>query len=126
MDYMAQTLALARLALGQASPNPAVGAVVVRVGHIVGQGYTQPPGGDHAEMVALRQAGELARGARLYVSLEPCCHYGRTPPCTEAIIKSGIAEVYCSTLDDNPLVAGGGQQALEAAGIRVSVGEHEA
>ena len=126
MDYMAQTLALARLALGQASPNPAVGAVVVRAGRIVGQGYTQPPGGDHAEVVALKQAGELARGASLYVSLEPCCHHGRTPPCTGAIIKSGITEVHAATLDDNPLVAGGGRQALEAAGIRVSIGEGEA
>ena len=90
MDYMSVALALARLAQGQTSPNPTVGAVVVKNETILGQGYTQPPGSDHAEIVALKQAGEEARGAALYVTLEPCCHQGRTPPCTQSIIKAGI------------------------------------
>jgi len=122
---MAQALSLARLALGQVSPNPAVGALVVKDGEVVGQGYTQPPGSDHAEVVALKQAGERARGGALYVTLEPCCHYGRTPPCTQAIIASGITEVHLATLDANPLVLGRGKVELEAAGIKVSVGERE-
>jgi diaminohydroxyphosphoribosylaminopyrimidine deaminase/5-amino-6-(5-phosphoribosylamino)uracil reductase len=92
MDFMSQALSLARLAQGQVSPNPAVGAVIVRDRIVVGQGYTQPPGQGHAEVVALRQAGEKARGAILYVTLEPCCHFGRTPPCTGAIINAGLAE----------------------------------
>lgn len=123
MDYMARALELADLARGRTSPNPAVGAVVVRDGQIVGEGYTQPPGGPHAEVVALRQAGDLARGATLYTTLEPCCHQGRTPPCTRAIVAAGIAEVCVAVLDPNPLVQGGGCQALEMAGIRVRLGE---
>lgn len=123
---MQEALALARLAQGQVSPNPAVGAVIIRGGEVVGEGYTQPPGMDHAEIVALKQAGERARGATLYVTLEPCCHYGRTPPCTQAIIAAGIAEVHFATIDANPKVSGKGKAALEAAGIRVSMGEHEA
>ena len=125
MDYMAQALSLARLALGQVSPNPAVGAVVVRDGEVVGQGYTHPPGLDHAEVVALKQAGERARGGVMYVTLEPCCHYGRTPPCTQAIINAGISEVHLATLDANPQVSGRGKEELERAGIRVYVGEYE-
>jgi diaminohydroxyphosphoribosylaminopyrimidine deaminase/5-amino-6-(5-phosphoribosylamino)uracil reductase len=125
MDYMEQALSLARLALGQVSPNPAVGAVVVRNGEIVGQGYTQPPGSSHAEIVAMRQAGEQTRGGVMYVTLEPCCHYGRTPPCTKAIIANGIAEVHLATLDDNPLVSGRGVSELEEEGVKTHVGEHE-
>ncbi|MBI2852113.1 MAG: bifunctional diaminohydroxyphosphoribosylaminopyrimidine deaminase/5-amino-6-(5-phosphoribosylamino)uracil reductase RibD [Chloroflexi bacterium] len=126
MDYMKQALSLARLAVGQVSPNPAVGAVVVRDGEIVGQGYTQPPGLWHAEIMALRQAGEKARGGTLYVTLEPCCHHGRTPPCTEAIIKAGISEVHMAMIDPNPLVCGKGIDGLEKEGIRISyTGEHE-
>ncbi len=125
MDYMEQALSLARLALGQVSPNPAVGAVVVKDGEVVGQGYTHPPGLDHAEIVALKQAGERARGGVMYVTLEPCCHHGRTPPCTQAIISAGIAEVHVAVLDVNPLVLGRGKEALEKAGIRVYVGECE-
>jgi diaminohydroxyphosphoribosylaminopyrimidine deaminase/5-amino-6-(5-phosphoribosylamino)uracil reductase len=125
MDYMAQALSLARLALGQVSPNPAVGAVVVKEGVVLGQGYTQPPGSDHAEIVALKQAGEKARGGTLYVTLEPCCHYGRTPPCTQAVIAAGISEVQAATIDPNPRVSGKGKAELEQAGIRVYVGEHE-
>ncbi|MBI4188409.1 MAG: bifunctional diaminohydroxyphosphoribosylaminopyrimidine deaminase/5-amino-6-(5-phosphoribosylamino)uracil reductase RibD [Chloroflexi bacterium] len=125
MDYMKQALSLARLALGQASPNPAVGAVVVKDGEVVGQGYTQPPGSWHAEIVALRQAGEKARGGVLYVTLEPCCHYGRTPPCTQAIVAAGISEVHIAMLDPNPLVSGKGVDELEREDIKTHVGEHE-
>ena len=126
MDYMAQALSLARLALGQVSPNPAVGALIVNNGEVVGQGYTQPPGSDHAEIVALKQAGKLARGGVMYVTLEPCCHYGRTPPCTRAIVAAGIREVHLATLDANHLVSGQGKEELEKAGIKVHLGEHEA
>ena len=88
VDYMGCALSLAELALGYTSPNPAVGVVVVKHGAVVGLGHTQPPGSAHAEVVALQQAGERARGATIYVTLEPCCHYGRTPPCTQAIIDA--------------------------------------
>jgi len=124
MDYMALALSLAKLAQGQVSPNPAVGAVIVKDGVILGQGYTQPPGFDHAEIVALKQAGEDARGATMYVTLEPCCHYGRTPPCTRAIIDAGITEVHFSLIDPNPIVSGKGKAELERAGIKTFVGEH--
>ena len=125
MDYMEQALSLAKLALGQASPNPAVGAIVVSNGVVVGQGYTQPPGSWHAEVSALKQAGEKARGGVMYVTLEPCCHYGRTPPCSQAIIAAGITEVHLAMIDPNPLVSGRGKEELEGGGIRVYVGEHE-
>jgi len=125
MDYMEQALSLAKLALGQVSPNPAVGAVLVRDNVIVGQGYTQPPGSRHAEISALKQAGEKAEGGTMYVTLEPCCHYGRTPPCTQAIIDAGIAEVHLAMIDPNPLVSGRGKNELEKEGIKVYVGEHE-
>lgn len=123
VDNMARAMTLARRALGTTSPNPAVGAVLVRDGQVVGEGYTQPPGQAHAEIVALRQAGEKARGATLYVTLEPCCNYGRTPPCTNAIIDAGVREVYFATHDPNPQVNGRGRQQLEAASIRTMVGE---
>lgn len=122
---MEQALSLAKLALGQVSPNPAVGAVVVKNDIVVGQGYTQPPGSWHAEVVALKQAGKEAQGGVMYVSLEPCCHYGRTPPCTQAIIAAGIAEVHLAVLDANPLVSGRGKDELEKEGIKVYLGEHE-
>ncbi len=125
MDYMKQALSLAKLAIGQVSPNPGVGAVVVKDGEVVGQGYTQPPGSAHAEAMALKQAAEAARGGVMYVTLEPCCHYGRTPPCTQAIIAAGISEVHLATLDPNPLVLGKGSDELEREGIKVYVGEHE-
>ena len=125
MDYMERALSLAKLALGQVSPNPAVGAVVVKNDVVVGQGYTQPPGSWHAEVVALKQAGEEARGGVMYVTLEPCCHYGRTPPCTQAIIAASIAEVHVAMLDANPLVSGRGKDELEREGIKVYLGEHE-
>ncbi len=123
---MRHALSLARKALGNVSPNPAVGAVVLnKEGRIVGQGYTQPPGSAHAEIVALEQSGEAARGGTMYVTLEPCCHHGKTPPCTKAIIASGIREVHIATLDPNPLVGGKGKVILEADGIRMHVGECE-
>lgn len=122
---MAQALCLARLALGEVSPNPAVGAVVVKDGEVVGEGYTRPPGLAHAEVVALGQAGGRAQGAVMYVSLEPCAHFGRTPPCTQAIISAGISEVHMAMLDPNPRVLGRGREVLEQAGVRTFVGEHE-
>ncbi len=125
IDYMDRALALARLALVHASPNPAVGAVILKGDVIVGEGYTQPPGSHHAEIVALQQAGDKARGATMYVTLEPCCHQGRTPPCTRSIISAGIAEVNIATIDPNPRVCGGGRAELEAAGIITRVGDHE-
>jgi diaminohydroxyphosphoribosylaminopyrimidine deaminase/5-amino-6-(5-phosphoribosylamino)uracil reductase len=124
--FMARALALADEVRGRTSPNPAVGAVVVKDGHIAGEGATEPPGGRHAEIVALDTAGEAARDATLYVTLEPCCHQGRTPPCTDAIVRAGIAEVHFAHLDPDANVAGGGQAKLEATGIRVLVGEGKA
>ncbi len=125
MDYMKQALSLAELALGQVSPNPAVGVVVVKDGEVVGQGYTQPPGSWHAEVMALKQAGEKARGGVMYVTLEPCCHHGRTPPCTQAVIDAGISELHLAMLDPNPQVSGRGEDELEREGIKTYVGEHE-
>ena len=126
MSHMDRALSLARRALGSVSPNPAVGAVVVKAGVVVGEGWTQPPGQDHAEVVALAQAGERASGAVLYSSLEPCCHYGRTPPCTDSIVAAGIAEVHAAMIDPNRLVSGKGFSTLEEAGIRTVVGGGEA
>jgi diaminohydroxyphosphoribosylaminopyrimidine deaminase/5-amino-6-(5-phosphoribosylamino)uracil reductase len=123
MDYMEQALTLARLAHGQVSPNPAVGAVLIKNDTIIGQGYTQPPGGHHAEIVAIQQAGAATAGSTLYVTLEPCTHFGRTPPCSDAIIKSGVAAVHMAMIDPNPLVAGRGKAALEVAGIETLLGE---
>ncbi len=125
MDYMEQALSLAKLALGQVSPNPAVGAVLVKGDTVLGQGYTQPPGSWHAEVMALKQAGDTAQDAAMYITLEPCAHYGRTPPCTEAIKSAGIAEVHLAMLDPNPLVSERGKKDLEEEGIRVYLGEHE-
>ena len=120
---MARALELAWSAVGRTSPNPPVGAVLVRDRHIVGEGSTQPAGQEHAEVVALRQASGLARGATLYVSLEPCSHHGRTPPCTDAIIAAGVVEVHASVLDANPRVGGSGIEKLRQAGVKVQVGE---
>jgi diaminohydroxyphosphoribosylaminopyrimidine deaminase/5-amino-6-(5-phosphoribosylamino)uracil reductase len=120
---MERALSLARQALGTASPNPAVGAVLVKDGRIVGEGFTQPPGGPHAEVVAIRRAGEAARGATLYVTLEPCCHHGRTPSCTQAVLAAAVREVHLSHLDPDPHVNGQGKAELESAGVIVFVGE---
>ncbi|MEE8443185.1 MAG: bifunctional diaminohydroxyphosphoribosylaminopyrimidine deaminase/5-amino-6-(5-phosphoribosylamino)uracil reductase RibD, partial [Dehalococcoidia bacterium] len=122
---MHHALGLAQQALGTTSPNPSVGAVLVRDGDIVGEGFTQPAGQAHAEVVAIGQAGEQARGATLYVTLEPCCCFGRTPPCTQAIIQAGVSEVHLALFDPNPLVEGKGKTELEEVGIRVVVGEEE-
>jgi len=124
-EYMQHALKLAEKAVGNVSPNPAVGAVIVRDGRIVGEGYTQPPGSPHAETMALKQAGPMAQGAVMYVTLEPCCHQGRTPPCTQSIIERGISEVHMAMLDPNPLVSGKGQIKLENFRIATYVGECE-
>lgn len=113
---------LARKAAGRTSPNPMVGAVLVRDGRIVGSGYHHFAGGDHAEIAALKRAGAKARGATLYITLEPCSHQGRTPPCARALIQAGIKEVVCGARDPNPLVSGRGFRQLRSAGIRVRVG----
>ena len=123
MSHMQRALALAREALGTTSPNPAVGAVVVRDGRRVGEGFTQPPSQSHAEVMALEQAGEMARGASIYTTLEPCCIFGHTPPCTDAIAAAGIAEVHIALEDPNPKVNGKGRAQLETSGILVQLGE---
>ena len=111
-NYMRLALEQAFYSIGVSRPNPAVGAVVVKDGIVVGRGRTQSPGNAHAEVMALRDAGELARGAAIFVTLEPCCHYGRTPPCTKAIIDAGIAKVYFAHADPNPLVRGKSRKVL--------------
>ena len=121
-NYMQLALQQAFFAIGESRPNPAVGAVVVKDGIVVGKGRTQRPGSAHAEVMALRDAGELARGASIFVTLEPCCHYGRTPPCTKAIIEAGIKKVYFAHSDPNPVVHGKSRQILEDAGIEVHEG----
>ncbi len=120
--FMQRALDLARRAKGRTSPNPLVGAVIVENGKVIGEGYHQKAGTPHAEVHALNAAGEAAKGATLYTTLEPCCHWGRTPPCTEALIRAGIAQVYVAEVDPNPSVAGKGVQQLQNAGINVHVG----
>ena len=124
-DFMSRALALAWTAREPTSPNPTVGAVVVATGEIIGEGVTEPPPGRHAEIVALEQAGGRVRDATLYVTLEPCRHFGRTPPCADAIIAAGIAEVHYAVADPGEK-SGGGHAVLEATGIRVLRGEGEA
>jgi diaminohydroxyphosphoribosylaminopyrimidine deaminase/5-amino-6-(5-phosphoribosylamino)uracil reductase len=126
VTYMQQALRLAREGAGYVSPNPLVGCVIVQAGQVVGQGYHQRFGGPHAEVHALQEAGAQARGAVLYVNLEPCCHTGKTPPCAEAIVRAGIGRVVMALRDPNPLVAGGGLVRLYAAGIPVTSGVCEA
>lgn len=121
-EYMRHALTLASYARGRTSPNPMVGAVLVRDGEIVGQGWHRQAGTPHAEIHALRQAGDLAKAATLYVTLEPCCHQGRTGPCTEAIIQAGVRRVVMAMTDPNPLVAGCGSQRLREAGVEVEEG----
>src|SRR5216110_883341 len=120
--FMQLALALGRRGLGRTWSNPAVGAVVVKDGVIVGRGWTQPGGRPHAEVEALSQAGEAARGATLYVTLEPCSHVGKSPPCADAVIAAGIVRVVSAIEDPNPEVAGQGHAKLRAAGITVDVG----
>ncbi len=119
---MALALSLGRRGLGRCWPNPAVGCVIVRDGRIVGRGNTQPGGRPHAEPVALAQAGELARGATAYVTLEPCSHYGKTPPCALALIEAGVARVVVAVEDSDGRVSGNGFKMLREAGIQVDVG----
>src|SRR5579863_1192250 len=124
--FMDHALALAERGVALASPNPNVGAVLVRNGKIVGEGFHTYDGLRHAEILALDAAGEAARGATLYINLEPCCHVGRTGPCTQALIAAGVARVVAAMADPNPAVAGRGFQQLRAAGIEVSTGLREA
>ncbi len=124
-SFMATALRLARKGLGFVSPNPLVGAVVVKGGKIVGRGYHARFGGPHAEVVALSDAGEAASGATLYVTLEPCAHYGKTPPCVDAIIEAGVARVVVGMRDPNPLVNGKGIETLSKRCIAVTVGVRE-
>ncbi len=121
-DYMAMALELAAKGAGRVSPNPMVGAVVVRNGRMVGQGYHQVVGGPHAEVHALDDAGDKAVGATLYVTLEPCNHHGRTPPCTEKILGAGVKRVVVAMADPNPGVRGGGNAYLQAHGLEVTCG----
>jgi diaminohydroxyphosphoribosylaminopyrimidine deaminase/5-amino-6-(5-phosphoribosylamino)uracil reductase len=123
---MQRCIELARRALGRTTPNPLVGSVIVQNGEIVGEGFHPFAGQPHAEIFALRAAGEKARGATIYVNLEPCNHYGRTPPCSEALVAAGVTKVVVGMVDPNPLVAGGGVARLRAAGIEVVVGVEEA
>ncbi len=122
IKYMKHALGLARQGEGWTSPNPIVGAVIVKHGQVIGEGYHHRAGEPHAEAEALQVAGQNARDATLYVNLEPCNHHGRTPPCTQAIIDAGIAEVFYAVNDPNPNVAGNGHQRLVAAGLKVHQG----
>jgi diaminohydroxyphosphoribosylaminopyrimidine deaminase / 5-amino-6-(5-phosphoribosylamino)uracil reductase len=122
LRFMKLALALGRRGLGRTWPNPAVGAVIVKDGIIVGRGWTQPGGRPHAEIEALRRAGDAACGATLYVTLEPCSHFGRSPPCADAIVAAGLARVVSALEDPNPEVTGAGHARLRAAGIAVDVG----
>ncbi len=120
--WMRSALALARRGLGAVWPNPAVGCVIINEGRAVGRGWTQPGGRPHAETEALRRAGQAARGATAYVSLEPCCHWGRTPPCADALIDAGVRRVVVAVEDPDPRVAGNGIARLRAAGLAVDAG----
>jgi diaminohydroxyphosphoribosylaminopyrimidine deaminase/5-amino-6-(5-phosphoribosylamino)uracil reductase len=120
--FMTLALALGRRGLGNTWPNPSVGAVIVKDGVIVGRGWTQPGGRPHAEVEALRRAKKQAQGATMYVTLEPCSHQGKSPPCADAIIKAGIARVVSALEDPNPEVAGQGHEKLRAKGIKVDIG----
>src|SRR5579884_2072804 len=124
--WMRRALELAERGRGYVEPNPLVGAVVVRDGVMVGEGWHQKYGGPHAEVHALAAAGDAARGATLYVTLEPCCHHGKTPPCTDAILRAGIRRVVAAMTDPFPKVAGGGLAQLRGAGLEVEAGLLEA
>ena len=120
--FMRRAIQLARRGWGWVSPNPMVGAVIVKGGEIVGEGYHRRFGGDHAEIEAIRRAGEEAKGATLYVNLEPCCHWGKTPPCVDAILKAGIKRVVVANSDPNPQVKGKGMKILRDGGVEVEEG----
>src|SRR5260370_28298400 len=118
-EYMREALDLARKGRSLASPNPMVGAVLVRDGEIVGRGFHTYAGLHHAELIALAQAGDKAKGSTLYLNLEPCSHHGRTPPCVDAVIAAGLTKVVAPLSDPNPLIAGQGFDRLRAAAITV-------
>ena len=120
--FMAHAIELAQRGIGKVNPNPLVGAVVVKDNEIIGEGWHKNYGGPHAEVWALEEAGEKAKGATIYVTLEPCSHFGKTPPCAEKIIKFGIKRCVIANFDSNPLVSGKGIQMLKDAGIEVEVG----
>lgn len=122
ITYMSRALRLAERGLYTTDPNPRVGCVLVREGEVVGEGWHEAAGGPHAEIVALQQAGESARGATAYVTLEPCCHHGKTPPCSQALIKAGVVRVVAAMEDPNPRVAGEGLKQLQQVGIDVASG----
>jgi len=119
---MQKAIALARKGSFKVSPNPQVGCLLVKKGEIISRGYHRHFGGAHAEINSLRKAGVKAKGSTMYVNLEPCCHYGKTPPCTEAIIKAGVKEVFVGMVDPNPLVNGKGLRELKAGGVKVKLG----
>ena len=121
-EYMRRALTLARKAEGRTSPNPMVGAVIVKNGLVVAEGYHKKSGSPHAEIEALKKAGNEARGAVMYINLEPCCHQGRTGPCVDAIIQSGIRQVFIGIRDPNPLVCGKGVRALKKSGVKATTG----
>ncbi|WP_263497517.1 bifunctional diaminohydroxyphosphoribosylaminopyrimidine deaminase/5-amino-6-(5-phosphoribosylamino)uracil reductase RibD [Rossellomorea vietnamensis] len=123
--YMKLAISMAEATLGQTSPNPVVGSIVVKNGEIVGMGAHLKAGEGHAEVNAIKMAGDKAKGSDIYVTLEPCSHYGKTPPCSQMLISSGVKRVHIATRDPNPLVAGRGIQQLRDAGIEVVVGELE-
>lgn len=120
--YMKRAIVLARRGMGKTSPNPAVGCVIVKDGRIVGEGWHRRAGTPHAEVHALAEAGEAARGADVYVTLEPCAHFGKTPPCAAALVEAGVGRVFAAMVDPNPKVSGRGAEILRAAGIEVVTG----
>jgi len=122
LKYMRTALALARRGLGKTAPNPAVGCLIVAGGEVVGRGWHKKAGTPHAEVHALNDAGDLAAGADVYVTLEPCAHFGKTPPCVRALVAARVARVFVAVVDPNPLVAGKGIEILREAGIEVQVG----
>ena len=122
---MERAIELSKSCLGKTDSNPPVGAVLVKNGVIVGEGYTEHEGGRHAEVVAIEQAGSLARGSTMFVTLEPCCHFGKTPPCTNRIIEEGITKVFISVIDPNELMNGTGVLHLKSNGIEVAIGDDE-
>ena len=125
LRYLQRALALAKRGVGRTTPNPMVGAVLVKAQRVIGEGFHPAAGAPHAEIFALRAAGEAARGATLYVTLEPCAHYGRTPPCADAVVRAGIRRVVFASFDPNPLVAGQGAARLREAGIEVVSGTYQ-
>ena len=124
-EWMRRSLRLAEKGRGRTSPNPMVGAVLVKNGRVIGEGYHAKAGEDHAEIIALRQAGEEARGATLYLNLQPCTHYGKTPPCAPVVIRSGVKRIVIGMEDPNPLVKREGVESLREAGLEVEVGLRE-